>query len=584
MNINDKIAKYIIKHPKLSNPQIALKLGVSRTKVWQIRKLTESVKFTTKKANLGKAITMNGFEGLQQVEDPETKQKRIRIIHAGGPPTGVKLNTSSYQYSDIKPYDPDIVNHWEPHMNLTVHDSKTGSPLSAASINYMRNTKKKWVPTIYANPLQSLDYITIEAHTRSTIGGPLMRAMIKFIVGNGFRPELELINPGEDSAENQKEIDGHEDVIHDLVSIEDQISFDEDGYLDIPYQDKIAMMLLNAFTFNRSALDFSFDKTVKIDDRLIGGLPSSAKYQHARSIGMIQTDPYTARLKAVQFQDSSGFTPIDEVAYFWNPIVGANTYNALHYGDSLTLPMIDALRVIRKNIGVNFNSMAENAYSGLGLLFVKPQGSTEEQKQDEYAQVSRNIVPATTNILMEDPAYTRFDNVDYKPEFDGLINTNESLVKYCAACLGMPHAMFYDESASNRATMIGKINLAVSTVIEPYRNIISRYLSPQTYDKWFRIIYKKDTELLKKFRVKMTFDNLNIAEWYDKVEAANEIDSRKQLTDKSYGELLGILDYTNKVESDAETIPGGAGGGGKKMNFGSGDNSFQIKDTSKMKN
>ena len=149
---------------------------------------------------------------------------------------------------------------------------------------------------------------------------------------------------------------------------------------------------------------------------------------------------------------------------------------------------------------------------------------------------------------------------------------NESLVKYSAACLGMPHSMFYDESASNRATMIGKIDLTIETVMNPLREWLDRSLSPQTYDKWFRQLYQNNDELLKKFRVKMVFDDLHISEWYDKVEAVNELDSRKQLTDVSYGELLGIENYTGKVETDAQTIPGGSGGG-KSFSFGDDQNS-----------
>jgi len=222
--------------------------------------------------------------------------------------------------------------------------------------------------------------------------------------------------------------------------------------------------------------------------------------------------------------------------------------------------------------------MGENAYSGLGLLSIKPEGSTATKKEEEYNTVSQRMVPATTNIVMKDPNLTRFDNIDYKPEVDSFINMNESLVKYSAATLGMPHALFYDESASNRATMIGKIQLAIAVTINPMREWVNRSVSPQTYDKWFRILYRKDTELLKKFRVIIKFDDLNIAEWFDKVEAVNEIDGRKQLTDQQYGKLLGLINYPGMVESDAETIPGG--GGANKMSIGSGTEKITMKKSS----
>ena len=170
---------------------------------------------------------------------------------------------------------------------------------------------------------------------------------------------------------------------------------------------------------------------------------------------------------------------------------------------------------------------------------------------------------------MKDPKDTRFDNVNYQPEVESFIKMNESLVKYSAATLGMPHALFYDESASNRATMIGKIQLAIAVTINPMREWVNRAISPQSYDKWFRIMNYKDKELLKKFRVIMKFDDLNIAEWFDKVEAVNEIDSRKQLTDIQYGKLLGLINYSGMVETDAETTPGGSGSS-KGLDLGNG--------------
>lgn len=580
----DKIAKYIIRYPQFTDSQIALKFKINRTKVWRARQLTTKVKFSKKsQSTKGTALTYDGFSGqVEETFNPETKKKEYKVVHAGGPITGRRTSISPLLFGEPQ-YDEDVVNHWKPHMALVVNDEITGKPLAASSITYKRNSQKNWYPRFFSNPMQSLDYQTFEAHTRSTIGGPLIRSFVKFLMGKGFRPELELIDPGEDSVENQKEIDANQDIIKSLIQIENQYSFDENGYQDISFQDKIQVLILNCFTFNRGAIIQRYDHTVSLDDKNFTGLPTSGINAHPRELGIIETDPITARLKRVQWQNATGMIDIDETIYLWSPLVSANTHNSMYYGDSMMLPMIDALRVIRTNIGVNFPAMGTNAYSGLGLLFIKPNGSTESAKKDEYLEISQNIVPATTNILMEDPLNVKYVDVNYQPEVDKFVNLTESMIKYCAACLGVPHSMFYDEAASNRATMIGKIDLTIATVMNPLREWVDRALSPQTYDKWFRQVYADNDELLKKFRVKMVFEDLHIAEWYDKVEAINELDSRKQLTDKSYGEFLGIDNYTGDVESNAETIPGGSGGG-KSFKFGSGDSSFTMKDTSKIKN
>lgn len=568
----NEIAKYIIRYPQFTDSQIAEKFNINRTKVWRARQLTLKIKFSKKKEKGQSVISWEGFDGIkEEVVNPDTNRKEYRVAVAAGPIRGKRSKFEPLLFGGVSDYDEDIINHWQPYMHLVVNDEKNGTALSAAEINYRRNTKQRWFPRYFSNPAQSLDYITFEAHSRSTIGGPLLRAMVKFIVGRGFKPELELINPGEDSVENQKEIDSHQDIIRDLIQIENQLSYDKDGYLDISYQDKIASLILNAITFNRSVLLSRYDEPISIDGKNYGNIPSSVQNAHAREIGIIKTNPFTSRLEQFQWNNSNGFVDVADSIYLWNPLVSANTYNSMWYGDSFMLPMIDSLRVLRTNIGVNFVAMGENAYSGLGLLSIKPEGSTATQKETEYDLVSQRMVPATTNILMKDPALTRFDNIDYKPEVDSFINMNESLVKYCAATLGMPHALFYDESASNRATMIGKIQLAIAVTINPMREWINRAISPQSYDKWFRIMNYKDEKLLKKFRVIIKFDDLNIAEWFDKVEAVNEIDSRKQLTDAEYGKLMGLINYPGMVETDAETMPGGNAknsmdiGGGNKL-------------------
>lgn len=447
----DYIAKYIIKYPHLSDSQIASKFKINRTRIWRARQLTTKVKFSNKN-EIGKSvISWEGYDNIkEETINHETRRKEYRVATAAGPIRGKRSLFEPNVFGNTE-YDEDIINHWKPYMHLVVNDEKTGSPLSAAEITYRRNTKQKWYPRYFSNPAQSLDYMTFEAHARSTIGGSLLQALVKFIVGRGFKPELELINPGEDSRDNQKEIDSHQDIIRDLIQIEYQLSYDKNGYLDISFQDKIASLILNAITFNRSALLSRYDEPITIDGKHYGNIPSSMQNAHAREIGIIKTNPYTARLEAFQWNNSGGFVDIYDSIYLWNPLISANTFNAMWYGDSFMLPMIDALRVLRTNIGVNFTAMGENAYAGLGVLSIKPEGQTSAEKEAEYTTVSQRMVPATTNIIMKDPDDVKFYNIDYKPEVDSFINMNESLIKYCAATLGMPHAMFYDESASNRA-------------------------------------------------------------------------------------------------------------------------------------
>lgn len=516
-------------------------------------------------------LTFNGFEKYREntSQTPEGEKKtEIKRAHASGPiPSHTKLIETASLNPDVE-YDENIVNNWTPHMNLSVADSNTGQALSGAQVDGMRNQEKGWVPHYFVNPMQDLDYLVIQAIARSTFIGPLVETLTRFEVGARFKPELDLINPDKDEDKNAKEIEDNQEIIDTLLGIDAQLNRDDDRDLDTSFIEKISALITVKNMFNRGALIFGYDKPVKVHGKIYKEIPSSMKFAHPRDLGIIQADPGTWRLQAVQWRNSYYMVQAKDMIYLWNPLVSAKTRNSWLYGDSLVLPMLDAGRVIRKNIGVNFNAMAEATWSGLFLMAIKPEGQNLTEKKEEYQQVTNNMVRGGPNVLMEHPDDVKFQNVDFAPKVTEFKDLTEAMLRYCVACLGLPQSMFYDESQSNRATMIGKIQLATSTVINPMRETDARAICQQWYQRWFRLVYKDKPKLLEKFRIKMVFEDLKIEEWFDKIEAANELESRKEMTDAAYGEIIGLQNYSNKVAADAETNPGGSGG--SKLSFGDG--------------
>lgn len=514
-------------------------------------------------------------ETIETLSGPKTKVTLTG--HASGPiPNNAKLIETATLNPEVE-YDEAIINSHQPALTLSVADSISGRPLSAAEVDQQRNLNKNWIPHYFINPMQDLDYLVIQAIARSTFIGPLMEALTKFEVGTDFKPELELINPDKDEGKNAKEIEDNQEIIDTLLGIDAQLNRDDDRDLDTAFTEKIAALITVKNMFNRGALIFGYDKPVKVHGRVYKEIPSSMKFAHPRDLGIIEVDPGTWRLKSVQWRNSYYMVEAKDMIYLWNPIVSAKTRNSTFYGDSLVLPMLDAGRVVRKNIGVNFQAMAEATWSGLFLMAIKPEGQDITAKQTEYDQIVKNMVRGGPNVLLEHPDDVKFQNVDFNPKVKEFQELTEAMLRYQVACLGLPHSMFYDEAQSNRATMIGKIQLATTTVINPMRATDGRAINQQWYQRWFRLVYKDKPELLEKFRIKMTFEDLRIEEWFDKVEAVNQIESRKELTDEAYGELVGLQNYANKVVADAETHPGGQGG--DKMEFGSdgGKSTISIK-------
>jgi len=567
-----KIMRWIVKFPNLTDIEIAKKLKINRGKVYRARIQLKNPKPSTEDSSPKNApLTLNGFEGVGEKIVDSKGVTKIRVAHAAGPITGSRFKLDQFSmFGHEAQYSENIINHWQPHMSLSVFGRTENRALTAAEISFKKQEKRRWIPDLYVNPMHELDYIAFESIGRSTFGSPLVQALVKFIVGTGFKPELELINPNKDDDKNQTIIDENQDVISDLMQIDNQLNYDEGYEQDVSFIDKMSAIIYNALHYNRGALIFAHDKTIKVNDKPYKEIPSGLWFAGARDLGINKINTANGKLQSIQWRNANDMVPLYDMLYLWNPMNAARKRDAWGYGDSMFTPMIDALRTVRKNMGVNFQAMAETSYAGLGFLVIKPQGQTETEKQDEYLTISQNAVPASLNILMEDPENVKFESIDYNARVKEFSDLNEALLRYTVACAGLPQSMFYDESQSNRATMIGKIQLATATTIQPLREWISRMISPMWYQRWFRLIYKdKKPELLKLLRAKMVFDDLKIEEWFDKVEATNEMDARKELNDTDYGNQLGLKNYARMVKTGAETHPGGNGGNSMSMGDGS---------------
>lgn len=489
---------------------------------------------------------------------PGGKGEPDKVVRGGafaGPITGPKRKEVDPDlYGDDVEYDASFVETWKPHMALAPFgDLADKRPLTAAAIETRRAASASYVPVYFANPLQHLDYLVIEGLTKTTFVGALMDAFVRFVVGTGFRPELELINPdAEDDEKNASELEQGQEIIDRLLEIDRQVDEGAEGE-DIPLAEKVAMMISQTLIYNRSALVFGYDRPVEVDGQERPGIPSTVRVAHPKDLGMIEVDPATWRLKGVHWHNGAGLVKSKDMAYLWNPLVSGKYHNAMFYGGSVMLTMLDPARVIRKLVAVDFLAMAEATWAGIYNLVIKPEGQTEDDKRAEYQRIVDKMARGGPNILLADPQHVGFHTANFSPKVNEFRDLYESLIRLCVANLGLPQTMFFDESQSNRATMIGKIQLATSTVINPMREQIGRQICSQWYGRWFRMLYKGQPEL-EKFRIRLAWSDLRVAEWFDMVAAVNELDGRKTLKDREYGELVGVQNYASKIDEEQQRL------------------------------
>ena len=326
-----------------------------------------------------------------------------------GPIVGRKFDLNDTYDDDV---DSDKIENHVPVAGVYPLRKKDFTVLSANTIK-----KMKLLPHLYANPMQYLDYRIYEALLKHTFVGALADALVKYIIGNGFAPELELINPDEDETKNKKQIEQHQDIITKMIQIDNQIEQNDESHLDVSFTHKISAMIMSCLMYNRAALMFRYEKPIEIDGISYPDIPSHVIFAHAQDLGMIDIDPEERRLRKVQWRHAMGsFVEVKDMIYLWNPLTSSKVHNSWYYGSSILSPMISASKILRQLLSEDFPAMAKTTWAGLFLLVVKNKGNTTESKNQEYNALAKNLIPGRPGILLEDPEDVNSFDIKFEPK------------------------------------------------------------------------------------------------------------------------------------------------------------------------
>ncbi len=451
-----------------------------------------------------------------------------------------------------------VEDQWIPNPQLTVYDHTEKVALTAAEADEKRKLSNRWMPQYFQNPLQSYDYIVYESLVKNSLLGPVMRTLIKFIMGTGFRPELELKIPTNDEKADAKLIADNEKVISTLLQFDRAVTErgGTDG-IDISFGVKMTNMIQNMLIYNRSCAVFVYDEKnpIKIGEKEYPDLPVNLVDFHPKDMGMVKISPESHKMVSLQINQISGFVSTDDMIYLWNSEYAAPIWNAKYYGGSMMMPIIDAARVIRSTISSIIPAINENMVGGLYHIFVEPQGGTEAQKKQEYTSITEATEFGTSNVFMISPDRVKYENVNFDPKIAELIEMFTMLVKYVLANANVPQIGFFDEAAANHATAVEKIQLTISTVINPMRGWIGDEIARQWYNRIFVKIFEKDKKILNTFRIKVAFDDLQVETLKERAEGLEIIERRAPLTHEKAGEILQIDGYEDSIDQDREAVP-----------------------------
>ena len=378
-------------------------------------------------------------------------------------------------------------------------------------------------------------------------------------MGQGVYPSLKLRKPSGDAEEDTKRLEEGKDAIDTLNEIDDWYSDmaykEQDGYFDVPFQDKIKSAIVLMLTFGRSCIvKERWEHLPKIEDyvEFEKGLdatpfPNVLKVVHPIEMGLTEVELYSGKIAGVWISNDQPYIPMSSMMYFVNgyssPMIGAATY-----GFSRLQRSIDQTRMYRRLLAKNLPQFLKTSASGMGAFIMNTTGYSSAVRQS--IRQSLTSMYRVGEIAVIDFANVKdFEWKEFKINTDikALVELERSLLSTISTVLGVPHSIVFD-SAESRATLIGRIVTFSETTVKSLRQIIGPQLVQQ---RWMPNLRKiKPEEFLKEFSLEARFIDHTLETKLEKVERLLQETQLNPYKDGYLGEELGVPDYLSKVDTE----------------------------------
>ena len=410
--------------------------------------------------------------------------------------------------------------NWTPQQSL-VPVSRTGRPYTAAQL------KSKLAPVYFHNPHQGFEQIIFADIYQFTEIGPIIQELVGYLVGEKFTPKLKLKQKPKEGESELEIIDKYQYILDELEQVDEALGSTGDDGTDIPFQEKMLMIIINTFVFNRAAGIYLYGNGLEITDKngklkRVQGLPTGFVDQHPRDIGVIEVEPNTWKLKSVQFatvqNKNSGFLPASDVFYLWHALYSAPIHNSRWYGTSLIAFCLEEGRTLRQLTSRNFPAYGNILSTGNPLIQLDPNGVSEEDRDAISAEMLRDFSGDGPTLLWYEMSGVVVHPLETKIPIAELVEFRKSIREASIIKARLPLSLFGSEKDTNRATLEMRVQLARRT-LKPQRQWLGRVISDQHYMKMFKIIYPDpECEERQMFEIETQFDDLQIDTAEDRME------------------------------------------------------------------
>ena len=572
-------------HPDWSDQAIADELHLTRSAVWRVRSNGKSAIIDTTGWTDEELALYEEFKIYKKNQNEKPWYMKIfplrRTLADGS-------NYDEYGITDQIGQHNNFLSNYTPQYNVQPIDVTLDGKKIKSQASYTAKTKTNGqviFPKFFMNPLQALDYIILQDIYMYTICGTIIDILVAFSMGKGIRPVLKLNEEDKveikkiksdtskdtlqsedrkDRDETKEEaiarvLDENKKLLDPIIAIDKSFSDPKqvDPYLDGDFNEKIEALVRNHWIFGRDLMTYEYfeDRIFTWDGKKYPDIPNVLKVIHPRDIDFVKIDQPTLKLEGVSLMFSTGIIEANDMLYMEHNS-DSPIYNGKHYGYSKMQRMIGDGRSLRKLKDRDFPNVATIGYAGFSVIAFREdtKGATKEREQNT-SFVNSLTVGSPNATTLKDPEHDmHVHDIKTDAKIAEMIEMAHYHAEAAAKSVGVPTSLVSKEKDPNRDTLLSILRLFRENTIKREQIKITKKIDAQWYMKNWRIIYKDNEEVLKNFHIESEFIDYPIESWIDRVPAVIDLNKLHKLKAEANGELLGISNFSTKIDQEAEAL------------------------------
>jgi hypothetical protein len=233
------------------------------------------------------------------------------------------------------------------------------------------------------------------------------------------------------------------------------------------------------------------------------------------------------------------------VNQYQSPMIGS-----LLYGFSKLQRALDPIRLLRRIFAQNYQQFIRNSASGCGAFVFDSTQYPEDIRTKLRTAIKNSYKSGEISVIdyanINDFKYEAM-NIDVK--IGELHQLQEGLIKVVIGVTGIPQSLIFDEAASTRATLVGRVISFINNQVETVRTTFAQQISSQWYMRIFRELYGKNEDILDTFYIDIEFEEMELETKLEKVGRLLQETQLNPYTDDYLGEELGDKDYLDHVDT-----------------------------------